>query len=1233
MKRKITMLTASLLLCYGYAGAQTPCADDPNGFVASKNVGGTSSYQLKSGFEEKASQTYTYSGSGKIMSVRVHGNHPSFGLSGVPLKVGVYHVDGSGKPTTQIASQQHVWWSFPDNNTGYINVNFPGGVSVTDRFALTIEVLNAPPFGNTFNLKYTGNGEGLFQDLASLSGTSTGTNWASAMSSFGSNGDFYLIPTMSNMNIPDFTLNNPCFLTGSNVYFENTSSMTVDSMFNKIGASNYPGANHLYSWDFGDGSAVSHLKNPSHLFASGGSFTVTLTTKIEGWNNVCTKIMSKQISVGLGVTTTSLVNVTCNGLNNGSVVAIGQAGTAPYNYNINNGQWQTAAAFTGLAPGNYVLNVKDAKGCLNSTSFVITQPAGISFNNVMVTNSSCGQSNGALTTIATGGVAPLQYKLNAGPFVASGAFTGLAAGNYLLTIQDANSCTAATSVSVNSNTAPSLTAPNVIKVSCFNGTDGSITLSSTGGTGSIQYSINNGITYQNSGFFTGLVAGTYICVVKDNAGCTSYSSVVITQGTSMNVFLSQTPISCHAGNNGSIQVASYGGTGAHTYSMNGVNYQTAPLFTGLYAGTFTVYVKDVTSCVKTAQITLTQPTALANAITSSTVSCFGEVNGSLTSVATGGAPAYTFSLDGIHFQSTTSFVNLPADTFLISVKDANNCLFESVGIVLQPTPILALVNTTNATCLTSNGSIMAMGAGGSGSGFQYSLDGITFQNNGLFSGLPAGTHFVVVRDGTGCQNTVSGVIISAGGPIIGSLTAQNVSCNAGADGSITVVNVTGGTGALLYSKNGVNFQSSNIFTQLSAGNYIIQVKDANGCLDTAAKTILQPNAFTVVANTTNVLCHGNPAGSVQVLASGGAGFFAYSLNNGLNYQSGSIFSNLYAGQYTVLIKDAANCVASQLFTITEPTAVQIHTSILDVSCYGVNDGEIYVSANGGVAPYEFSINSLPFGLSPNFLNLSGDVFYEVHVRDSNNCISTVYRFINEPSIIQLNPIQTNVSCYGGNNGAVNLTVIGGVSPYSFLWSDQTIGSANTNLSEGIISVQVMDQNGCNGTMNFTITQPSSPLVVNAALTNASSTSAQDGAIDITATGGTSPYMYSWSTSSSDEDLSGVGVGVYIVTITDDNGCSLANTFQLTSTAGLTSTDALIEIQLYPNPTSLGLTIDAGNESLDHLLVLNMFGQNIFEMDLTGHSYFLNTADFATGLYLVKLTSNGQLITKQVSVVN
>ena len=98
MKRKITLLSAGFMLCLGIVRAQVPCADDPNGFVASKNVGSTSSYQLKIGFEEKAAQTYDFNGTGKIMSVRVYGTHQTMTFSGVPLKVSVYNVDANGKP-------------------------------------------------------------------------------------------------------------------------------------------------------------------------------------------------------------------------------------------------------------------------------------------------------------------------------------------------------------------------------------------------------------------------------------------------------------------------------------------------------------------------------------------------------------------------------------------------------------------------------------------------------------------------------------------------------------------------------------------------------------------------------------------------------------------------------------------------------------------------------------------------------------------------------------------------------------------------------------------------------------------------------------------------------------------------------------------------------------------------------------------------------------------------------
>jgi hypothetical protein len=236
MKRKITLLATGVCLWLFNGHAQTPCATDLNGFVVSKNVGPTGYVQLKNGFEEKAAQTYNYSGTGKITSVRVHGTNPTIGfLSGVPLKIGVYNVDLSGRPTSSIATVNHIWWSYPDNLAGYIDVTFPGGVNISNRFAITVEIINGFPYGNTFDLKYTGNGEGLSQDLASLAGTSTGFNWASAMNSFSKNGDFYLIPTLANWNLPLFNTNSSCYSVNSSVAFENQSQLVKDSMFNLIG--------------------------------------------------------------------------------------------------------------------------------------------------------------------------------------------------------------------------------------------------------------------------------------------------------------------------------------------------------------------------------------------------------------------------------------------------------------------------------------------------------------------------------------------------------------------------------------------------------------------------------------------------------------------------------------------------------------------------------------------------------------------------------------------------------------------------------------------------------------------------------------------------------------------------------------------------------------------------------------------------------------------------------------
>lgn len=1236
MKTKTTLIVASAFLWLSSAMAQAPCATNLNGFVAYKNVGGTGAYQLRNGFEEKASQTYNYSGPGRISSVRISGSHTGSGgwFDGVPLKIGIYNVDGSGKPTTLITSANHTWYVFPDNGNGYMDVTFPGGVSVSNRFAVSVEIRNGVfPYGSNFNLQYTGNGEGGLQDLASLAGTSTGGNWASAKNSFSKDGDFYIVPNMEHLNNPMFTTNSSCYSVGGLVTYSNTTQMTTDSMFNKIGIPSYVTANKFYTWNFGDGSPVSNLMNPTHTYTAGGVYVTTLTTKIEGWAGfLCSRTYSNTVSVGLSVNSSAIANVLCNGASTGSFTAVGQFGAPTYSYKINGGSWQGSPNFTGLIAGTYNLYVKDSKGCTSSSIVTISQPSGISFSSVVTTNATCGSSTGAIAVSATGGVAPLTYKLDAGTFGSVSTYTALSAGPHTIQVKDANGCTTSTLVTINSNSGPTLLFPNITSVSCFGGNDGSITLSSFGGTGLIQYSIDGGVTFQTSGTFTSVVAGAYTCVVKDNAGCTNHWHVTVNQGPALSLSASSIPVLCNGASNGIINVTSAGGTGVHNYSINGITYQSGLSFAGLPAGTYTVYVKDVTSCVKTQTVTVIQPTALLASLTTVSASCNGYENGSITAIATGGNGGYSYSI-GDGYTSSATFTNLPAGIYNVTVKDVNDCSFTSSISVTQPAVISTLVNTTNATCTFTNGTLMVVASGGSGSGYQYSMDGVTFFGIGSFTSLPAGTHNVLVKDGTGCSTYTSGVIISAGGPTVTASTSQNITCYGGIDGAITISGVIGGTGLIQYSKDGVSFQTSNVLTGLYAGVYIVQVKDANGCIATTTHTLTQPSAFLIAPFTSSVSCYGGATGSATISASGGAGFLAYSLNGGATYQSGTVFSGLTAGSYNVIVKDAANCTAAWAFTVNQATQIIPSASVLNVLCYGANNGVINASATGGTSPYQFSNGGTVYTPSGSFISLAGNTNYIIYVKDANNCVVSQLTSVSSPAQVVITPVVTNVTCAGGNNGAISLGIVGGVSPYVIDWSNGGTNSSIVNLTAGSYSVNVTDFNGCSSNLFFTITQPSAPIVVNGLVTSASSGSSGNGAIDITVTGGSAPYTYAWSNGATTQDLTGVNPGAYMVIITDANGCTLSSTFNVGNVTGLVNVQVTTsEVKVYPNPANEYTTIEATGYRIEKVELVNLLGQTVFASEVNDSAIRINTTDLLNGTYFAKIYfSNNNTITKKVTI--
>lgn len=1227
--RKITQTIAlALLAITGSLYAQTTCTD-LNGYVDSKNTGGTGYYTLINGFEEKASQTYHYSGPGKVSSVRVYGNYPGI-MGGVPLRIGIYNVDANGRPTTQIAATNDTWWWF-DNFAGYIIVNFAGGgVSVDDNFAITAEIRNASPWGGTFQVRYTGDGEGLTQDLASLAGTSTGDNWSSAMTNFNKDGDFYLVPRMVHTIDPAFAVSETCLAVNAPVAFTNNSAMSVDSMFNTIGLAAYSGTDYFYSWDFGDGSPIDHSLSPSHSFSAAGSYTITLTCTIDGWNNNCSSSTTAVVSVGLAVTATS-VNATCNGSMNGSITAIPAGGAQPYMYSIDGINYQSNATFNGLGAGNYTAYIQDDLGCVSTVTATITEPSEILITGILPTFSSCGSSNGALLVTASGGTGALQYQLDNNGYQSTGQFNSLAAGFYQITVQDANGCTASEVGVISDQGGPVLTIVSQTNASCNNSMDGTIILQGTGGSGVLQYSIDGGNTWQTSGSFTGLSGGMYLAMVKDAAGCTDGEKVFVSQPPVIAVSARAENVTCNGGADGAIDVTlTTGGTGTFTYSLDNLNYQSGTTFSGLLAGTYVVYAKDVAGCIATDTLQVTEPSAISVSVSAVNASCNGSFTGGITVTANGGNGPYTYSLDGDFYSPSNQFDELDAGNYSVYVQDDNGCITTTTATVTEPTPITAGITVGSSTCGNSNGTLLAIGAGGSGSGYLYSMDGTNFQGSGAFSGLASGNYNVIVMDGAGCSEVFSTAIVDANGPTIVTMTSTNVSCNGGSDGSITISSVTGGTGTLQYSVNGSSWQTNNVFQGLEAGTYTVLVKDANGCVGQATITLTEPTAIVVTTTPSDLNCHGDNSGAVNVNAAGGSGTLAYSIDGEWPYQSTGNFNGLGAGTFLAVVRDAAGCTGEATFVINEPAQIIVNTGVLDVMCSGGATGAIYVNANGGTGTLLYSLDGINYQTGSAFTNLTAGT-YTVYVKDVNQCVQSVTVTVNEPDPIVIDFTIYDVACSGGNDGVIDLSVSGGVTPYMYDWSNDAGTEDNFNLAAGNYSVIVTDMNGCSASQTFVITQPANPLIANGTVTDATGQTATDGAIDVTITGGNAPYTYLWSNGATTQDVTGVAPGVYSVVITDANGCITSATYVVSFNIGVVDPAVTLNVNVYPNPAREYFTIDGGTNTIKRIEMFNVLGQAVYTEEPNNVKVQVNTTEFAQGVYIVRIYTAAGIVTKRVDV--
>ena len=410
--------------------------------------------------------------------------------------------------------------------------------------------------------------------------------------------------------------------------------------------------------------------------------------------------------------------------------------------------------------------------------------------------------------------------------------------------------------------------------------------------------------------------------------------------------------------------------------------------------------------------------------------------------------------------------------------------------------------------------------------------------------LAPGQYSVTIIDEGGCPFSGTYTISEPAQLEFSASSETDVTCNGLSDGTISI-NIIGGTPNYTFSwtKDTFAFSTNQNLTGLAPGIYEVTVSDQNNCPEiTMSFTITEPQPLVASVSTqTNVECFGANTGALSIAVTGGTPIaanpnlyqFAWTGPSGFTSVDQSI-ANLIAGDYILTVTDANNCQATLTATITQNPEILIAYTATEITCYGANDANLTVNLSGGVAPYTFVWSNMATILNQTNL-AAGD--YTITVTDALGCVKSLLINIPEAPIFTVNPVVTQISCHGEQDGSIALNLVGGIAPVTLVWSDGSpAGLTRNNLPAGTYSVTITDGKPCVIERTFVIVEPQ-PLVLSAQINNADDcNSSNGGAIDLLVAGGTPPYNYSWSNGSTSEDLTNLTNGNYTVQVTDSRGC-------------------------------------------------------------------------------------------------
>lgn len=869
--------------------------------------------------------------------------------------------------------------------------------------------------------------------------------------------------------------------------------------------------NYSYRWNTGQ-----TLQTISNL--SAGNYTVTATDA-----NNCTISQSVTVSQAPALNlTVSAQNASCFGENTGAATAIANGGTPNYTYLWSN--TQTTQMVSNLIAGVYTVTLRDINGCTSSRSVTIGQPPALNLSFTTQNVTCFGGNTGAATANPGGGSPGYGYLWNNAQTTPT--ISNLLAGNYTVTIRDANGCTLVRSTTIGQPTnALSLTLSSTPETA-LNANNGTAAAAPAGGTPNYTYVWSNG---SNTSALTGLPPGTYTVTVRDASNCTVSSSVTINPFVCAGLILSinTTSVTCQGLANGSATATPSGSSGYRFLWSTGATAQT---ISNLAPGIYTATVTDPAGCSASNSGSVSEPPVLTLSINSSNITCNGLSDGMASMVANGGTPAYTYAWSNA--QTTQAINSLVAGTYTATLTDANGCSSSRTVAIGQPPALSLSFSTQSVACFGgNNGGITTNPSGGTPTYTYLWSNTQTTQN---LNNLVAGTYTVTLRDANGCTFAQSA---NVGQPTTAlSLTLSSTPETAmNANNGTATATPIGGTPNYTYIWS--NGGSTASLMGLAPGTYTVTVRDANNC---SSSNTVSVNAFVCAGlnlsvNAVPVTCQGLANGSAMATPSGSSGY-TFLWSTGATAQT---INNLVPATYTATVTDAAGCTASNSATVSEPPLLALTANSSNVTCNGLSNGTANAVPSGGTPDYLYAWSN---GQSTQSISQLAPGNYMVTLTDANACSAQQTVEITQMPALSVTVDKTDETALNAQNGSAVAVVSGGNLPYSYLWSNGGTTAALTGLPPGTYTVTVADANTCTVSQTATIAAfGCTGLLLNILKTDIPCNGMANGSAMASPVGGTAPFLYNWSNGQTTQSLSNLTSGMYTATVSDAGGCTAVQT--------------------------------------------------------------------------------------------